>query len=74
MFTISLIKLNLFSSFLLDVTRRYFTLFAITSQLSEVTLLERLKGNYSLKNKKQPVTVIRKNSCKLKEAFAASYT
>ena len=31
-------------------------------------LLEKLKGNYSLKRKKQPVRVIRENSCMLKEA------
>ena len=43
MFTISLIKLNLFSSFLLDVTRGYFTLFAITSQLSGVTAAWKIK-------------------------------
>ena len=31
-------------------------------------LLEKLKGNYSLNEKKQPVRVIRENSCMLKEA------
>ena len=37
-------------------------------------LFEKLKGNYSLKRKKQPVRVIRKNSCMLKEAATASYS
>ena len=31
-------------------------------------LFEKLKGNYSLKRKNQPVRVIRKNRCMLKEA------
>ena len=38
--------------------------------LTEVSL----KGNYSLKRKKQPVRVIRENGCMLQEAATASYT
>ena len=64
MFTLCLIKLNLFSSSELDMKRCYLTVFAIESQL----LFEKLKGNWSLKRKKQSVKVIRENSCMLKEA------
>ena len=58
------------------MTRRYFTVFAIKSQPREmtavcclkVTMFEKLKGNYSLKRKKQPVRVTREDRCMLKEA------
>ena len=74
MFTPFLIKLNLFSSFYFDLTRRYITLFAIKSQQSGMTVFEKLKRNYSLKRKKHSVRVTRENGCMLEEAATASYT
>ena len=73
MLTILLIKWNLPSSFYLDVTRRYFTLFAIRTNQVDWLPFEILKGNYSLKRKKQLVSAGRENSCMLKEAVTASY-
>ena len=46
MFALSLIKLNMF---VLDVTRRYFTLFPTRVNQRDYLLFEKLKENYSLK-------------------------
>ena len=50
-----------------DMIRCYFTAFATKCNQNSL-MSEKVKGNYSLKRKKQPARVILENSCMLKKA------
>ena len=55
MFTLCLIKLNLLSYSLLDMQKRHFTVFAIKSQLRELTAVWKIKRKL-LTEKKEAVS------------------
>ena len=67
-FTLWLIKLNLLSSFRLDMTRRYFTVFAIKSQPRELTAFWKIKRKLLIEKKEADTELFVKNSCMLEEA------